>query len=57
MNEELRLIALQAGAPREVINELWFHVFCQRFAHLIIGEAEVEMTTIKSRLDKVEAQS
>jgi hypothetical protein len=57
MNEELRLIALQAGAPREVINELWFHVFCQRFAHLIIGEAEVEMTAIKSRLAKVEAQS
>ena len=54
MNDELRLIALQAGAPREVINELWFNIFCQHFAHLIINEAETEMSKIKTRLAEVE---
>jgi len=42
MNEFLKEIAIKAGAPEEVINELWFNIFCQKFAHelLIILEEE-----------------
>jgi hypothetical protein len=40
MNEELKTIAIKAGAPEEVLNTLWFSIFCQRFAHLLIEEIE-----------------
>ena len=42
MNEVLRDIAVEAGAPEEVLNELWFNIFCQNFAHLILEMAEEE---------------
>jgi hypothetical protein len=41
MNEALRELVLAAGAPEELIDDLWFHLFCQKFAHLIIQEMEV----------------
>jgi hypothetical protein len=40
MNEFLKEIVVKAGAPDEVIDELWFHIFCQKFAHFIIEEME-----------------
>ncbi len=40
MNEELKKIAIEAGAPDEVINDLWFNVFCVKFADLLIQEIE-----------------
>lgn len=40
MNEFLKEIAVSAGAPNEVINELWFNIFCQKFAHLLMVEME-----------------
>jgi len=40
MNEELKKIAIEAGAPDEVINDLWFNVFCIKFADLLIQEME-----------------
>ncbi len=40
MNEELKKIAIEAGAPDEVINDLWFNVFCIKFADLLIQEIE-----------------
>jgi len=40
MNEELRKIAINAGAPEEVIDDLWFNIFCTKFADLIIKEME-----------------
>ena len=43
MNEVLRNIAVNAGAPEQVIDQLWFNVFCQNFAHLILEMAEEEM--------------
>jgi len=43
MNEALKAIAIEAGAPEEVLNTLWFNIFCQKFAHLIIGELEKEI--------------
>ncbi len=40
MNEELKKIAIEAGAPDEVINDLWFNVFCVKFADLLIQVIE-----------------
>ena len=40
MNPELREIALAAGAPEEVINDLWFNLFCQQFADILLTMAE-----------------
>lgn len=42
MNDNLRKLVLQAGAPEEVMEEMWFHVFCQQFTDLIISEMENE---------------
>ena len=42
MNQELRQIAIEAGAPEDVLNALWFNIFCQNFAHLILLMAEDE---------------
>jgi len=43
MNEALREIAVEAGAPEDVLDTLWFNIFCQNFAHLILLAAEEEM--------------
>ena len=40
MNNALKAIAVEAGAPEEVLNTLWFSIFCQKFAHLIVEELE-----------------
>ena len=40
MNEELKQLVLKAGAPEEVLNELWFNIFCQQFADVLINEME-----------------
>lgn len=42
MNEELRQIAIEAGAPEDVLDTLWFNMFCKNFAHLIIMYVEEE---------------
>ena len=42
MNEDLKKIAIKAGAPEEVLEELWFSMFCMKFADLIIAEIENE---------------
>ena len=42
MNEALREIAEEAGAPEDMLNELWFNIFCQKFAHLLLLAAEEE---------------
>ncbi len=42
MNEELRQIAIEAGAPEDVLDTLWFNMFCKNFAHLILLMAEEE---------------
>ena len=43
MNEELKAIAVEAGAPEEVLNTFWFNVFCQKFAYLLVEELEKEV--------------
>ena len=44
MNEELKAIAVEAGAPVEVLNTLWFNIFCQKFAHLLVEQLEKEVS-------------
>ena len=43
MNQELRNIAVQAGAPQEVLDQLWFNLFCVQFADAILTLAEQEL--------------
>ena len=40
MNNALKAIAVEAGAPEEVLNTLWFSIFCQKFANLIVDKLE-----------------
>lgn len=40
MNAELERLVRAAGAPEEVMTELWFAIFCQQFADLLIAEME-----------------
>ena len=40
MNTELERIVRAAGAPEQAMDQLWFVVFCQQFAHLLIQELE-----------------
>ena len=47
MNAELERIVRAAGAPEEVMGQLWFVVFCQQFAHLLIAELEAEIVDTK----------
>jgi hypothetical protein len=54
MNEELKQLALQAGAPTEVIDQLWFNIFCMRFASVVITEAEHELAKVKARVKQLE---
>ena len=56
MNNELKKLAVQAGAPVEVLDELWFNLFCRQFADVILSEAEQEMAKIKSRMNELEHQ-
>ena len=44
MSDELAEIMREAGAPEEVMEQLWFHVFCIRFADLLLTMAEQEVT-------------
>lgn len=55
MNKELKELALRAGAPEQVIDELWFNIFCQRFASVVITEAEQELAKVKERVKQLEA--
>ena len=45
MNEALKSIAVQAGAPTEVIDTLWFNIFCQKFAAILIDKIEEAVET------------
>jgi len=40
MNEQLRKLVERADAPADVLNEIWFHIFCQKFANLLLAEME-----------------
>lgn len=57
MNTELKKLAQQAGAPEEVIDTLWFNIFCMKFADAILTNAEQEMLKIKARIHDYEQKS
>lgn len=41
MNEELRKIAVEAmGGECEVFDKMWFNIFCQKFAYLLMNDFE-----------------
>ena len=42
MNDELRALAEQAGAPEAVLDTLWFNVFCMKFADALFSLMEQE---------------
>jgi hypothetical protein len=42
MNEALREVVIRAGAPKEVLDALWFNIFCQQFAHELLLELAQE---------------
>ena len=42
MNDALKALAVEAGAPDDMLNKLWFNVFCQKFAYLVAEELQVE---------------
>ena len=42
MNDELRQLVVEAGAPEDVMNQMWFNIFCQQFAHLLLTMVEEE---------------
>ena len=37
-----KIVVIKAGAPEEVVNELWFNIFCQKFAHELMTVLEEE---------------
>ena len=47
MNTELERIVRASGAPEEAMNQLWFVVFCQQFADLLIAQCEAEIVDTK----------
>jgi len=47
MNTELERIVRAAGAPDEAMDQLWFVVFCQQFADLLIQELEADSVDTK----------
>jgi hypothetical protein len=47
MNAELERIVRAAGAPEQAMAELWFVVFCQQFADLLISEMEADSVDTK----------
>ena len=40
MNEEILKLVMKAKPPKEVLNEVWFHNFCMKFADIMITETE-----------------
>jgi len=43
MNDELKTLVIKAGAPKEVLDELWFNIFCEKFADVLLTKAEQEV--------------
>ena len=43
MNDALKALAAEAGAPEDMLNKLWFNVFCQKFAYLVAEELSREL--------------
>ena len=44
MNDALRELAVRAGAPEAMLNEIWFHIFCQKLVAEVITEMEQDIS-------------
>jgi hypothetical protein len=42
MTEEMESLIRSAGAPEEMMTEMWFIIFCHKFADKILTLAEQE---------------
>ena len=42
MNDLIKELAINSGAPDDVLDKLWFNIFCQKFADQIITLMENE---------------
>jgi hypothetical protein len=51
MNEELKALVLKAGAPVEVMDQMWFNLFCQQFADILFTEVEGEYNNVAKEGD------
>jgi hypothetical protein len=40
MTDYLNKLVIEAGAPKEVMDQLWFQIFCLKFADIMIKECE-----------------
>jgi len=54
MNEELKAIVIRAGAPAEMFGEMWFHIFCRRFAQEILDQAVEELQRLRRDTERSE---
>ena len=43
MNKELKALVIKAGAPPPLLNELWFTIFCQQFADVLLTQVEQDV--------------
>lgn len=48
MNEYLKQLAIEADAPKEMLDKLWFNIFCQKFADRVITELEKDAEPVGS---------
>ena len=42
MNDELRKLCVEADCPEDVLNSMWFNIFIQRFASILLDAVEEE---------------
>lgn len=43
MNDELKALVIKAGAPAPLLDEIWFNIFCEQFADVLLTQAETEV--------------
>ena len=43
MNDELKALVIKAGAPAPLLEEIWFNIFCEQFADVLLTQAETEV--------------
>jgi hypothetical protein len=43
MNDELKALVVKAGAPAPLLDEIWFNIFCEQFADVLLTQAETEV--------------
>jgi len=47
MTDELKQLVIKAGAPASLLDELWFNLFCNKFADVLLTQAEEEIFGVR----------